>query len=78
MSDMSPLGRLILRAMRAGSLFSAGCILLFMGILIWQKWLSQSAPAQASNGDFFFLGFLALFFVGAIWLARSVSKELNS
>jgi hypothetical protein len=76
MSDMSPLGRLILRAMRAGALFAAGCILLFTGILIWQKWLSQSAVA--SKGDFVFLGVLAFLFVGALWLARSVSKELNN
>jgi hypothetical protein len=77
MSDMSPLGRLILRAMRAGAFFAAGCVLLFMGILIWQKWLSQTGPA-ANNGDFVFLGVLAILFVGALWLARSVSKELNS
>jgi hypothetical protein len=77
MSDMSPLGRLILRAMRAGSIFAAGCVLLFMGILIWQKWLSQSAP-PAKNADFVFLAVLALLFVGALWLARSVNKELKN
>lgn len=76
MNDMSPLGRLILRAMRAGSFFAAGCILLFMAILVWQKWLSQPAPS-ANNGDFVFLGILAVLFVGALWLARSMGKELN-
>jgi xanthine/uracil permease len=76
MSDMSPLGRLILQAMRVGSIFVAGCVLFFMGILIWQKWLSQAAP-PAVRGDFVFLGILAVLFVGALWLARSVSRELK-
>jgi len=76
MSDMSPLARLILRAMRVGSFFAAGCVLLFTGILIWQKWLSQTAP-PATNGDIVFLAILVILFVGALWLARSVGKELN-
>jgi hypothetical protein len=71
-ADMSPLGVLVLRAMRGGALASAVFIAMVIVIEIWKLW-----RFEGSAGNYGFLVFLCLMFVGALWLARSIARELR-
>jgi hypothetical protein len=72
MADMSPLGALILRAMRGGSIAAAVFIVMVIGIELWKLWRFEGSP-----GNYGFLAFLCVMFVGALWLARSIARELK-
>lgn len=71
MADMSPLGRFVLRLMRAGSLASAVFLVLVMAVEVWKLWRFGEAVQNAG-----FLAVLAVMLVGFLWLARSISREL--
>ncbi len=72
---MSPLGWILLKAMRAGCL--AGAV--FVAVVIaYQVWLKAST-GQLSNltrQDISFWVILAIMLAGFLWLARSMSREL--
>lgn len=72
---MSPLGYLILRAMRAGSLGSAGFVALVLGIEIWKRWRFGGLETMGRQ-DLSFLAVLVILIVGFLWLARSIAKEI--
>ena len=75
MSDMSPLARLLLRAMRAGAVGAAGFAVLAIGIEAAKRWAAGSW--MGSRADLTFLGVLAGLFLGALYLARSITRELR-
>jgi hypothetical protein len=76
MSDMSPLGRLVLIAMLWGLRFAALAFAAIFATVVWQKWIS-AAGADITRQDYTFLAILAALFVGALFFARSVSQELR-
>src|SRR5687767_3482579 len=76
MGDMSPLGRLILIVILWGVRFAAVAIAAIFAIEVWKKWFSASA-AEITRQDYTFLVILAVLFMGALWFARSVMRELG-
>jgi hypothetical protein len=71
---MSPLGRLILMAMRWGLWIMAGLVAVFFAIEIGKRGGTLSVLTRQ---DITFLVVLALLFALALWLARAISRELK-
>ena len=67
---MSPLGWLILKALRVGALGSALFAALAIAIEIWKRGGDVSALHPG------FTIFLGLMLAGALWLARAIGREL--
>jgi|GEM_PF-4708078 len=70
---MSPLAKLILGAIRIGAI---GTAVFSAAILLLRLWLHYQSGAFVT-GDTGFLAVVAVLFLGSIWLARSVSRELR-
>lgn len=71
---MSPLAKVLVSILRWGSMGSAGLLMLFAGIFIWQKW--TPAGPVLTRQDWGFLGVLAALLLLAIYLVRSIAKEI--
>ena len=67
---MSPLAIVILKALRWGVLGIAGFLCL---VLVLEAW-KQGWDLAALNGGF--MAVVGLLAVGALWLARSIAREL--
>jgi hypothetical protein len=76
MSDMSPLARLILRTMRVGAVGAAGFVVLVIGIEAAKRWAAGGIGA-VSRADAMFFAVLAVLLFGALYLARSITRELR-
>lgn len=76
MSEMPPLARLILRAMRVGALGAAGFVILVIGIEAAKRWVGGGFGSM-SRTDVSFFAVLAALLLGALYLARSITKELR-
>jgi hypothetical protein len=74
MSQMSPLAKLLVSVLRWGSMASAGLLVLFASVFIWQKW--TPAGPVLTRQDWGFLGVLAALLLLAIYLVRSIAKEI--
>ncbi|WP_291206931.1 hypothetical protein [Hyphomonas sp.] len=72
---MSPLGALILRAMRAGSIAAAGFVVLVIFIEVWKRWRFGGFGGM-STPDLTFMGVLVVMLIGFLWLARSITREI--
>ncbi len=70
---MSPLQQILMRAIRAGCVFAAGFLLAVIVLEIWTRWLGEGGTRQ----DATFMVVLVLLLAGAVWLARSISRELR-
>ncbi len=77
MHDMSPLGNLILRVMRVACLAAAALLLAFLGLALWQK-TSVFGLAGLARQDFIFMGVLGVMAIVAVWLARSIGREMDN
>jgi hypothetical protein len=75
MDDMSPLGRFILVAMLWGVRFSAGALAAIFALVVWQRGFRAEA-AGLTTQDYGVLALLAVLFLGALWFARAIEKEL--
>jgi hypothetical protein len=75
MAEMSPLGALILRAMRAGSIAAAGFVVLVILIELWKRWRFGGFGSMVVT-DFTFMGVLLAMLIGFVWLARSITREI--
>jgi hypothetical protein len=73
MSDMSPLQRLLLKAMRYASLCAAILLLGFLVLALWQK-----SGADFTRQDYGFMGIVGLMLLGAVWLFRAIGREMDS
>lgn len=67
---MSPLATVIMRVLRWGVLGMAGFLCL---VLVLEAWKHGWDPAALNWGFMAVVGLLAL---GALWLARSIGREL--
>ena len=76
MAGMSPLGRLILTVMRAGSISAAGFVVLVIGIELWKRWRFGGFETMKMP-DIAFMGVLIVMLVGFLWLARSITREMK-
>ena len=76
MAGMSPLGRLILIVMRAGSICAAGFVLLVIVIELSKRWLGGGFETMKTP-DMAFLGILFLVLVGFLALARGITREMK-
>jgi hypothetical protein len=77
MSDMSPLGKMILRVMRVACLVAAALLVAFLGLAFWQK-TSVGGFAALVRQDYTFMGILAVMALGAFWLARAIGREMDN
>jgi hypothetical protein len=73
---MSPLAALLMTILQKGSWAAGGLSLLFAGILLSQRWQPEGGFAF-QKGDVGFLILLGLLFVFAVYLVRSIGKELG-
>jgi hypothetical protein len=67
MSEMSPLGRMLLKILRVGTLFAAALIAILLGVAVWQNMQNYG-----------FIGVMAAMLGGALWLAYAIGKELDN
>lgn len=67
---MSPLAIVLMKLLRWGALGIAGFLVLVLAIEGWK----HGWDLQALNKGF--MGVVALLVVGALWLARSIGREL--
>ncbi len=75
MAEMSPLARVLMLILQRGSWVAAGLVALFAGILVWQRYTPDGFVWQP--GDTGFLGLLAVLFLLAVYLVRSIGKEIE-
>ena len=73
MSDMSPLQRLLLKAMRYASLVAAILLLGFLVLVLW-----QTGGTEFTTQDYGFMAIVALMFLGAVWLFRAIGREMDN
>ena len=73
MSNMSPLQRLLLKAMRYVSLGAAILLLGFLVLMLWQK-----AASGLTRQDYGFAGIVGFMLLGAVWLFRAIGREMNN
>jgi hypothetical protein len=73
---MSPLGYLLLKFMKYGVGFCAGCLGIYLAVLIWDRWLASAPLGLGGTGTLPVL-FIAGCFLGAMWLFRAISRELK-
>jgi peptidoglycan/LPS O-acetylase OafA/YrhL len=71
MSEMSPLGAMLLRILKGVTLGAAALLALFLMISIWQGF-------QIGRQDYGFDALLAILLIGALWLHRSMGRELKN
>jgi len=76
MAGMSPLTGFVLRLMRGGAIGAAGFVVLVIAIEIWKRWRFGGFGSMAS-GDYVFFAVLLVMLAGALWLARSITRELR-
>ena len=73
MSDMSPLQRLLLKAMRYASLGAAILLLGFLILALWQK-----VGTGLTTPDYGFMGIAGLMLLGALCLFRAIGREMDN
>ena len=71
MSEMSPLARMLVSILRWGCLATAVFMALFCGLFLYQKHLALE------GADWRFLGLMVAMGAFAIYLAFSMTRELN-
>ncbi len=76
MNELSPLGRLLLKIMRFGTIAAAFLLVAFLGLTLWQKTRLGGLEAL-SRQDYSFMGILVLMLVGALWLYRAIGREMK-
>ena len=73
---MSPLGAVLLSILRWGSCGAAALLVLFAGILLYQRRTSSGA-IELQQGDLAFLGVLGALLILAVYLVRGIASELR-
>jgi hypothetical protein len=76
MAEMSPLARLLMTILQKGSWAAGALMVLFAGILLYQRWTPSGFLFE--KGDVGFLGVLVALFLLAVYLVRGIKKEIDS
>ena len=72
----SPLGRLLLRAMRAGAVGAAGFLAFALVAILWQRHEAAGGFALR-QGDAGFLVVAGVMLLLALWIIRAIGRELR-
>jgi hypothetical protein len=72
---MSPLSLLLMLILRNGSIGAAALLLLFAGIELYQK-ITPDGQIAMTRQDWGFMGVLAFMILLAIYLVRSINREI--
>ena len=75
MAENSPLAHVLMRILQKGAWVAGALVALFAGVLVWQRYTPSGFVWQ--QGDKGFLVLLGLLFLLAVYLIRSIAKELN-
>lgn len=75
MAEMSPLAKVLMSILQKGSWAAGAMIVLFGGILLYQRYTPEGFVFQ--KGDFGFLGVLAVMLLLALYLVRGIKKEIE-
>lgn len=75
MVEMSPLARILLNVLHKGAWASAVLLVIFSGILLWQRW--GGSGFMFRPGDIGFLVLLGLLLLLALYLVRAIGRELG-
>lgn len=73
---MTPLGYILLKALNYGVGFSALCLGILLAALMWDRWFAPTPMGLASGVGM--IVFIAVCFLAALWLFRSISRELKA
>jgi uncharacterized membrane protein len=76
MSDISPLQQLLLRVLRLSTIGAALLLAIFLAITIW-KLANALGFEQFTRQDWSLIGFLVFMLICALWLYRSVGREMG-
>jgi hypothetical protein len=74
---MSPLAVFLMLILRNGSIGAAALLVLFAGIEVYQH-ISPEGQLVMTSQDWRFLGVLAALIVMALYLVRSIAKEIEN
>ena len=70
---MSPLGILLMKVLRWGTIAAAAFVLMVIGVEGWKHWMAGTM----SRADTSFMVVLVVMLVGALWLVRSIAREIR-
>jgi membrane protein DedA with SNARE-associated domain len=76
MSQMSPLAKFLMLILRNGSIGAVVLLVLFAGILFYQK-ITPDGHLAMTRQDWSFLGVLVALFLLAVYLVKAIAKEIN-
>ncbi len=76
MSEMSPLAKFLMLILKNGSMGAAALLVLFAGILIYQK-ITPDGHLAMTTQDWSFLSVLVALLLLALYLVRAITKEIN-
>jgi hypothetical protein len=74
--QMSPLARVLISILSKATWGALALLLLFGGILLLQR-LTPEGKLVFEEGDFSFLGVLVAMFLLAVYIIRSIKKEVE-
>ena len=75
MAEMSPLLRVLMGVLHKGSWAAGVLLVIFAGILLWQRWTPDGLVLKQS--DIGFLTVLGVLFLLALYLVRGIRKEID-
>lgn len=76
MSEMSPLAKLLMGILRSGSWVALVLLLLFVGIMLWQR-VTPEGSLLLTRQDYGFLGVVGFLILMAAYLVRAIGKEIK-
>jgi hypothetical protein len=76
MAEMSPLASLLMRILRNGAIAAAALLVLFITIAVYQA-LGPNWDVNGLQNEAGFIGVLVAMLMLAIYLVRSIGKELD-
>lgn len=76
MSEMSPLAKFLMLILKNGSIGAAALLVLFAGILLYQK-ITPDGNLAMTQQDWSFLGVLMALLFLAVYLVRAIAKEIG-
>jgi hypothetical protein len=76
MTEMSPVSGIIMRVLKYGVWVAGGLLLLFGSISVWQTRQADGSFLMTAQ-EWKFLGLLAILFLIAVYLLRSIGKEIE-
>jgi FtsH-binding integral membrane protein len=63
-----------MKVLRAACWWAAALLAVLLGIHVWKI----ASSVSAGRGDYVFAGIMMAMFIGAVWLALSISRELKN